>query len=165
MYVVTVIQHVLTEWMHAIALVIGGRDGPLEEIKTPLGRVIGNLGFFCGILIMSLYTANLAAFMTVANIVNQIKGVDDLKKTEGAIAIRCPANEPPPSTIANGGNFITEYLWKNHRDLFKRAVCYDSRVEMAEAVRAEDAIAAFDDAGMLQYIAKHSDCELETVGD
>ena len=34
--------------------------------------------------------------------------------------------------------------------VFARAVCYDSRALMAEGVRSREAIAAFDDAGMLQ---------------
>merc|ERR1719359_558798 len=89
-----------------------------------------------------------------------IRGLDDLKKSTEPIAITCPSGAPPPEDF----NFITRYLADNYYDLFQRAKCYDSRAEMAEGVRAKEAIAAFDDAGMLDYIAKRSKCELQTAG-
>ena len=67
--------------MNAIAIVIGGRDGVLEQFKTPMARFVGNASLICGIWIMALYTANLAAFMTVQNMEQKISGLDSLKQT------------------------------------------------------------------------------------
>jgi ABC-type amino acid transport substrate-binding protein len=160
---VRVIQYMLIHTMNAIAIVIGGRDGVLEQFKTPMARFIGNASLICGIWIMALYTANLAAFMTVQNMAQDIMSLDDLKQRTGPIAIQCPVDKPLEENWEH--NFITQYLYQYHSDLFKRAVCYESRKEMAEGVRSMEAIAAFDDAGILDFIAEKSNCELETVGN
>ena len=67
--------------MNAVSLVFAGRDASLSEFKSPHAKFIGNVAFMCGIVIMALYTANLAAFMTVQNMEQKISGLDSLKQT------------------------------------------------------------------------------------
>ena len=111
LHVAHIVQYFMFKTLTAISLVFAGRDGYLEKLKTPLSIFVGNVAFMYGILIMALYTANLAAFMTVNNMNNEIENIDDLKKTGGSIAVRCPAGEPPPWDF----NFVTEYLFMSRR--------------------------------------------------
>ena len=73
-------RYLLFATMNAVSLVFAGRDASLSEFKSPHAKFIGNVAFMCGIVIMALYTANLAAFMTVQNMEQKISGLDTLKQ-------------------------------------------------------------------------------------
>jgi len=53
--------------------------------RAPSGRIVGSAWWFFTLIIISSYTANLAAFLTVENVVipinnvNELAGQDDIK--------------------------------------------------------------------------------------
>ncbi|GIY91296.1 glutamate receptor 4 [Caerostris extrusa] len=55
----------------------------MEELKSIGGRIVGSVWWFFTLIIISSYTANLAAFLTVERMVTPINSADDLvKQTE-----------------------------------------------------------------------------------
>ncbi|KAA0192057.1 hypothetical protein HAZT_HAZT009424 [Hyalella azteca] len=53
------------------------------------GRIVGSVWWFFTLILISSYTANLAAFLTVERMITPIKSVDDLaKQTEVEYGIR-----------------------------------------------------------------------------
>jgi len=153
-------QIVMFALMSTLTMILAGRDAAIEVLASPLGQALGNLAFMTGVLIMALYTANLAAFMTVRNVRGRIENMDDLAQRTEPVGLICVTGKPKRNYDA-----ITEYLYAEYRSVFNRAVCYANAQKMAEAVLSNEVLAGFWDASVLDAIVKTSNCELETVGD
>ena len=52
----------------------------IKYYRSLSGRIVGSVWWFFTLILISSYTANLAAFLTVERMVTPIKSVDDLAK-------------------------------------------------------------------------------------
>ena len=53
---------------------------PLPQCRSLSGRIVGGVWWFFTLIIISSYTANLAAFLTVERMVSPIESAEDLAK-------------------------------------------------------------------------------------
>jgi hypothetical protein len=51
-----------------------------EKSRSTSGRIVGGVWWFFTLILISSYTANLAAFLTVERMVTPIKSADDLAR-------------------------------------------------------------------------------------
>lgn len=88
------------------------------------GRIVGSAWWFFTLILISSYTANLAAFLTIERLTPPISSADDLVKKKGDIAF---------GTLANGSSktffevilfYFLSYYHKSHKLAFKLTNSY-----------------------------------------
>lgn len=137
----------------SVFAILIGRDGQIEEVKTLAGRFIGSFLLLFGVLFCSIWTANLAATLTVAQLA-EVQGIEDIRGQ--AVTTMCSANGEK--------NFVQEYLEGNFPDIAIECV-YGDLSEMVEVLKSNDEIkAAIWDLEVLKLLA-NDDCDLELVGE
>ncbi|KAI6213271.1 Glutamate receptor ionotropic, NMDA 2B [Aphelenchoides besseyi] len=134
-------------------------DVPLSAVARSFSLIWSAFG----LSFLSVYTANLAAFMITRQTVHNLRGIDDPK-------IVYAADQHPPfrfGTVAQGNTHET--LKRNYQNLnsyIERNNFFTTNIsEGIEALRNEKLDAFIYDAVVLDYQAnKASNCEFQTVG-
>ena len=156
----------LALWLQRVSVALHlftGRDSKISGREAPLAKFVAEVAYILGIFVIGLYTANLAANLTLSNLVNEIKGIEDIRRLNGNIVLWCAEGATSPSIDTNA---VHLWLFENYPDLFNRAECVDSRDKFIQRLQEDrpQPIAAFDDAVVLEDLVKDT-CEVETVGD
>merc|ERR1711871_481050 len=130
-----------TAW-HAAMMSVQDRDKPLS---TAAGKVATATYAFVILIVLSAYTANLAATMSSEHIPEVVKGKDQLKAKVGAVYC---------------GGATEQYLLKEH--VLGRILCKYSDDAASEAVQTRSADAAIMNKLQAHYVASKS-CDVHVV--
>lgn len=57
----------------------------INDFRAPSTRIVASMWWFFTLIMVSSYTANLAAFLTIESLSSPINSVEDLANADGAI--------------------------------------------------------------------------------
>ena len=129
--------------------------------RTISGRLLSGAWWFVGLILVSSYTANLAAFLTVTKIETPIKSVADLAR-QTKIKYGTVKNTYAHSMFRSSQLDIFKKMWTSMHKIHPDSMVDNFSVGI-EKVKNED-YAFIWDQPINEYIALH-DCETITVGD
>ncbi|XP_002737751.2 glutamate receptor 2-like [Saccoglossus kowalevskii] len=119
------------------------------------GRIVGGFWWMAVIIITANYTANLAAFLTVARMSTGISSVDDLAK-QSSIPYGTVHNSQPESYFEQAG--VEPY-----KKISNSMINVDNTTEGIKKVK-EGNYAFIWDSAILEYAANKEPCDVQTVG-
>ena len=121
-----------------------------------LGRILAGCYWFCILIWVSTYTANLAAFFTVNNAEHPIGNLEDIVKTSYQVGVLDSS-----STHA----FFQSSTYDLHQKIWSRmerdGTLLKSVEEGVRWVREKDKFVFISDGPMLQHIANQPPCDLK----
>ena len=125
---------------------------------TPAGRIVASFWWFFSLIIITSYTANLTAFLTVKNINPPISNIHELA-TQSKVKF---------GTVRNSGveNFFKYTTVEPYRIMWEQMILFNSNVNSSEQgvelVRQGD-YAFIWDSSVTSYVAENN-CDLTTIG-
>ncbi|CAL1544183.1 unnamed protein product, partial [Lymnaea stagnalis] len=147
-------------WFAIGALMSQGSD---VILRTPASRLIGGVWWFFVLIILSSYTANLAAFLTVERIVQPITSVDDLLQHS---EISCGMLETGSTREYFETSNISTFrkLWASISDSYQK-VMVKSIEEGVQRVQSSGGKYAFIlESSMSEYYSTKMPCNTVVVG-
>ena len=117
-----------------------------------LGRILAGCYWFCILIWVSTYTANLAAFFTVKNAEDPIGNLEDIVKSSYQVGVLDSS-----STHA----FFQSSTYYLHQKIWSRMERVKNAEEGVRWVREKDKFVFISDGPMLQYIANQPPCNLK----
>ena len=122
-----------------------------------LGRILAGSYWFCILIMVSTYTANLAAFFTVKNAVNPINNLEDIVKSSYQVGVA--------DSSSTYEAFKTSQ-YETHKKIWNRmteanTLVKDS-VEGIKMVREREEFAFIGDGPVLRLEAIQEPCDLTT---
>ena len=134
----------------------GTRKWPIKDLFT-LARILTGCYWFCILIWVSTYTANLAAFFTVKNAASPINNLEDILKSSYKVAI-----------IESGSTyeFFKTSQYETHKKIWNRIKADQSWVKTTkEAIQwlreTEESVFIYD-GPVVRYAANHQPCDLMT---
>ena len=122
-----------------------------------LGRIITGCYWFCVIIFISSYTANLAAFFTVKSAESPIRNIEDLAKSTYQVTV-----------VHSSSSFeaLKSSQYETHKKIFQRIVESgteaQSLTESIQWVREKDKFVYIEDGPAIRYAANQPPCDLKT---
>ena len=120
-----------------------------------LGRILTGCYWFCILVWVSTYTANLAAFLTVKNAAEPINNLNDILKTSYKLAV-------VSSTSVSATFRTTQY--QPYKKIWNRVQADKTLIKSAlvgvQWVREKDNFAFIHDGPVLRYFALQRPCDL-----
>ena len=127
------------------------------HVNLSAGRILTACYWFCIVVWVSTYTANLAAFLTVKNVAHPIKSVDDIAQTSHQVGVVA-------STSIQESFATTQY--EPHVKIWQRMKAEQTFVRNTSdgilQVRERPSFVFINDGPILEYIANHRPCDLMT---
>jgi len=124
-----------------------GEDPDTDAFKTTFGKGVVSMLRAMSIVLIALYTANLASILTVRRFSANIAGVADLRGKTAAI-------------LCN----TTVQAWLEEYEPNVKVRCVDTYEDLAEEVAKDRTEAAIYDAPVLEHLAMR-DCRVTLAGD
>ena len=122
-----------------------------------VGRILTGCYWFCILVWVSTYTANLAAFLTVKNAAHPIKSLEDLAQTSHHVGVIA-------STSTQESFKTTQY--EPHVKIWQRMKAEQTFVQNTadgiQQVRERPSFVFVNDGPILEYITNHRPCDLMT---
>ncbi|CAH3162263.1 unnamed protein product, partial [Pocillopora meandrina] len=142
-------------WFSLACMLQQGGDNTPRNLS---GRILTGCYWFCILIWVSTYTANLAAFLTVKNAAQPINSLNDILKTSYKVAV-------VSSTSVYSAFKTTQY--EPHRKIWNRIQAEKTLVKNAlegvQWVREKDNFAFVYDGPVLDYFAMQRPCGLRVV--
>lgn len=124
-----------------------------------LGRILTGCYWFCILIWVSTYTANLAAFFTVKNALTPIHSLEDLLKSSYKVALL---------KSAGAQEIFMTSQYETHRKIWHRIQAANSLVQNTaqaiEWVRGREKYAFIYDGPIVRHAANQPPCDL-TIGE
>ena len=124
-------------------------------ISISLGRILAGCYWFCILIWVSTYTANLAAFLTVKHTQQGINNLEDVLRSSYKIGIRDQS-----STM----DFLEGSEYDQHRKIWHRIQTgnnkYKSTPQAVQWVRETEESLFIYDGPILRYAANQPPCDL-----
>ena len=121
------------------------------------GRILSGCYWFCILIWVSTYTANLAAFLTVKNAHSPINNLEDIVKTSYQVAVL-------KSGIVN--EFFKQSKYEAHKQIWQRIKgansFFNSTTQAVEWLRQREEAVFIYDGPILSHIANRPPCDLMT---
>ena len=125
--------------------------------RLSAGRILTGCYWFCILVWVSTYTANLAAFLTVKNAAHPIKSLEDIAQTSHHVGVIA-------STSTQQSFATTQY--EPHLKIWQRMKAEQTFVQNTsdgiQQVRERSSFVFINDGPILEYIANHRPCDLMT---
>ena len=122
---------------------------------NPIGRILAGCYWFCILIWVSTYTANLAAFFTVKNAEHPINNLEDIVKTSYKVAVL--------DSSSTSDAFKTSQ-YETHKKIWQRIesdnTLAGSSDEGVEWVRDREEYVFITDGPLLRNIANQPPCDL-----
>ncbi|XP_068704921.1 glutamate receptor 2-like [Montipora foliosa] len=142
-------------WFSVACMLQQGGDNTPRSLS---GRILAGCYWFCILIWVSTYTANLAAFFTVNNAEHPIGNLEDIVKTSYQVGVLDSS-----STHA----FFQSSTYDLHQKIWSRmerdGTLLKSVEEGVRWVREKDKFVFISDGPMLQHIANQPPCDLKLV--
>ncbi|XP_068737746.1 glutamate receptor 4-like isoform X2 [Montipora capricornis] len=140
-------------WFSVACMLQQGGDNTPRSLS---GRILAGCYWFCILIWVSTYTANLAAFFTVNNAEHPIGNLEDIVKTSYQVGVLDSS-----STHA----FFQSSTYDLHQKIWSRmerdGTLLKSVEEGVRRVREKDKFVFISDGPMLQHIANQPPCDLK----
>lgn len=122
-----------------------------------LGRILAACYWFCILVWVSTYTANLAAFFTVKNAVAPINNLEDILTSSYKVTI---------VEYGSTYDFFQTSQYETHRKIWYRIQAHNSLVgntsEAAKLVRGKDDYVFIYDGPVVRHLANNPPCDVIT---
>ncbi|CAH3015262.1 unnamed protein product, partial [Porites evermanni] len=134
------------------------QQGSENQPRSLSGRILTGCYWFCILVWVSTYTANLAAFLTVKNAVAPINNLDDVIASSYQV-----------TTLDSGSiyEFFKTSKYQTHRQIWHRIQAGKSFVrnvnEAVQLIREKDDRVFIYDGPVIRHIANKPPCDLTTV--
>uniref|UniRef100_A0A8C2X4A2 Glutamate receptor n=1 Tax=Cyclopterus lumpus TaxID=8103 RepID=A0A8C2X4A2_CYCLU len=131
------------------------------------GRIVGGVWWFFTLIIISSYTANLAAFLTVERMVSPIEGSEDLaKQTEIAYGTLDGEAEAPPTNKLHHRSKIAvfEKMWSYMRSADPTVFVKNTNEGVIRVRKSKGKYAYLLESSMNEYIEQRKPCDTMKVG-
>ncbi|XP_068737794.1 glutamate receptor 2-like isoform X1 [Montipora capricornis] len=138
-------------WFSVACMLQQGGDNTPRSLS---GRILAGCYWFCILIWVSTYTANLAAFFTVKNAEDPIANLEDIVKSSYQVGVLDSS-----STHA----FFQSSTYYLHQKIWSRMERVKNAEEGVRWVREKDKFVFISDGPMLQYIANQPPCNLKVV--
>ena len=124
-------------------------------ISILLGRILAGCYWFCILIWVSTYTANLAAFFTVKNTQQGINNLEDVLRSSYKVGIR------DSTTVSD---FFKKSEYDKHRKIWHRIQTgnnkFKSTAQAIQWVRETEDSLFINDGPMLRHLANQPPCDL-----
>ncbi|XP_078382291.1 glutamate receptor 2-like [Oculina patagonica] len=142
-------------WFALASLLQQGGDNTPRNLS---GRILAGCYWFCILIWISTYTANLAAFFTVKNAENPINNLEDIVKSTYQVGVI------GSSSVYE--DFKTSQ-YETHKKIWHRIeesnTIVESTSEGSQLVRERDKFVFIDDGPILRHEASQPPCDLTVV--
>jgi len=142
-------------WFSVACMLQQGGDNTPRSLS---GRILAGCYWFCILIWVSTYTANLAAFFTVKNAEHPINNLEDIVKTSYQVGVLDSS-----STSA----FFQSSKYETHQKIWQRMERDGTLVknvdEGVKFVREKDQFVFISDGPMLQHLSNQPPCDLKIV--
>ncbi|XP_078384334.1 glutamate receptor 2-like [Oculina patagonica] len=132
----------------------GGDNTP----KSLSGRILAGCYWFCILIWVSTYTANLAAFFTVSNVEHPINNLEDIVKSTYKVAVL---------DSSSTSEFFKTSQYETHKKIWRRIetdnTLANSVAEGVEWVREREEYVFITDGPLLRLIANQPPCDVTVV--
>ena len=126
-------------------------------------RFASGMWFFFALILISSYTANLAAFLTVETLHRPIESVEDLAR-QSEIKYGAVAGGSTAAFFANSNNDVYQRLWSFMSGLHESEVMVGSNTQGVEMVEESSGkYAFFMESSSIEYLVERR-CKLSQVG-
>ena len=128
-----------------------------HDYFTFLGRILTGCYWFCILIWVSTYTANLAAFFTVKNVESPINNLDDIVRSNYKVAM-----------VKSGStyDFFKTSQYETHRKIWHRLQADKSSVKNTAQgvkwVREKEEFVFIYDGPIVKHAANQKPCDLTT---
>lgn len=123
-----------------------------------LGRILTGSYWFCVLILVSSYTANLAAFFTVKSAETPIKSLEDVAKSAYKVGV---------IQSSSVSETLRKSEYEMHKAIWQRIEEYNTEVhsvsEGVELTRNLEQFVLIQDGPVLRYAANQPPCDL-TIG-
>ncbi|XP_022787790.1 glutamate receptor 4-like isoform X1 [Stylophora pistillata] len=134
------------------------QQGADNTPKSSSGRILSGCYWFCILIMISTYTANLAAFLAVKDNDNPINNLEDIVSSSYQVAV-----------IESGSTYeaFRTSQYGTHKKIWKRMVAAGSFVQSTaegiQMVRERDQFVFISDGPVLKHAAQQPPCDVTTV--
>ena len=126
-----------------------------RSISILLGRILAGCYWFCILIWVSTYTANLAAFLTVKNTQQAIKNLEDVLRSSYKVGVR------DETTVSE---FFEASQYDQHRKIWHRIQTgnnkFKSTPQAIQWVRETEESLFIYDGPILRHVANQPPCDL-----
>ncbi|KAL9962068.1 hypothetical protein ACROYT_G031137 [Oculina patagonica] len=142
-------------WFALACMLQQGADNTPRSLS---GRILAGCYWFCILIMVSTYTANLAAFFTVKNVVNPVNNLEDVAKSSYQVAL---VDSSSTYELFRTSQYEThKKVWNRVKE--KNSVVKDT-AEGVQMVREKEEFAFIGDGPILRLEALKPPCDLTTV--
>uniref|UniRef100_A0A8C4N456 Glutamate receptor n=1 Tax=Eptatretus burgeri TaxID=7764 RepID=A0A8C4N456_EPTBU len=139
------------------------RQGCDISPRSLSGRIVGGVWWFFTLIIISSYTANLAAFLTVERMVSPIEGAEDLaKQTE--IAYGTVQSGSTKDFFRRSGIAVYEKMWSYMKSAEPSVFTKKIPEGVARVRKSKGKYAFLLESTMNEYIEQRKPCDTMKVG-
>ncbi|XP_078383344.1 glutamate receptor ionotropic, kainate 2-like [Oculina patagonica] len=142
-------------WFALASLLQQGADNTPRSLS---GRILTGTYWFCVLILVSTYTANLAAFLTVKNAQNPIHHLEDIVDSSYQVAVL-----ESSSTLEFLKTSQYEPYKKIWHSIQREGTTVKSTSQGIQWVREKDKFLFYSDGPLLKYVANQQPCDLTTV--
>ncbi|XP_078376095.1 glutamate receptor 4-like isoform X2 [Oculina patagonica] len=134
------------------------QQGAENTPKSLSGRILTGSYWFCVLILVSTYTANLAAFLTVKNAETPIRNLEDLVDSSYQIAVL---------ESSSSYEFFKTSQYEPYKKIWHKiqteSTVVKSTSQGIQWVREKDKLVFTNDGPVLRYVANQKPCDLATV--
>ncbi|KAL9962102.1 hypothetical protein ACROYT_G031174 [Oculina patagonica] len=142
-------------WFSLASLLQQGADNTPRGLS---GRILTGCYWFCVLILVSTYTANLAAFLTVKNAEQPIRNLEDIVDSSYRVAV---------VESSSSYEFLKTSQYEAYRKIWHRIQTGNTMVESTSQgvqwVREKDKFVFIYERPILRYVANQQPCDLTTV--
>ncbi|XP_078377925.1 glutamate receptor ionotropic, kainate 3-like [Oculina patagonica] len=142
-------------WFALASMLQQGTDNTPKSLS---GRILTGSYWFCVLILVSTYTANLAAFLTVKNAETPIRNLEDLVDSSYQIAVL---------ESSSSYEFFKTSQYEPYKKIWHKIQTENTIVKSTSQgiqwVREKDKLVFTNDGPVLRYVANQQPCDLTTV--
>jgi len=151
----------MNSFWFVLAALLGQRGGVNLFPSAFSTRLIAALWWFFSLTLISSYTANLAAFLTVERLESPIQSVEELA-SQRKVQYGAVAGGSTEAFLRESENAVYARMW-NHMDQNKHLLTRSTREGVDRVLRDQGAYAFMMESTAVEYVVERM-CELRQVG-
>lgn len=151
----------MNSFWFVLAALLGQRGGVHLFPSAFSTRLVAAMWWFFSLILISSYTANLAAFLTVEQLESPIESVEDLV-SQRRVRYGAVAGGSTEAFLRDSDSDIYDRIW-NYMDRNKNALTRSTREGVERVIKEGGNYAFFMESTAVEYVVERR-CELRQVG-